>query len=119
MFVARSNLAGKVAWITGASSGIGEALAYALAARGAALALSARREEALANVRSKCANPEQHFVLPLDLLRPDSFAASADAVLSRYGRIDLLIHCACISQRGAALDTELKVDRHLMELNYF
>ena len=57
-------------------------------------------------------------MLPLDMLQPDSFAAAVESVLSRFGRIDVLIHCAGISQRGTAVDTELKVDRHLIELNY-
>jgi dehydrogenase/reductase SDR family protein 7B len=116
--VAQSNLAEKVIWLTGASSGIGEALAYALASRGASLVLSARREDVLETVRCKCANPDRHFVLPLDMLRPESFAAATESVRSRFGRIDVLIHCAGISQRGTALDTELKVDRHLIEVNY-
>ncbi len=116
--MARSNLAGKVIWLTGASSGIGEALAYALASRGALLALSARREDVLENVRSKCANSGQHFVLPLDMRQPNSFAAAGESVHSRFGRIDVLIHSAGISQRSTAVDTELKVDRYLMELNY-
>jgi len=117
--VTRPNLAGKVIWLTGASSGIGEALAHVLASRGAVLALSARREEVLEEVRSKSANSDRHFVLPLDMLQPGSFAAAVESVHGHFGRIDVLIHCAGISQRGTAADTELKVDRHLMELNYF
>ena len=116
--MARSNLAGKVIWLTGASSGIGEALAYELATRGALLVLSARREEVLETVRSRCANSDQHFVLPLDMLQPDSFTAAVESVHKRFGRIDVLIHCAGISQRGKATDTEGRVDRHLMEVNY-
>jgi dehydrogenase/reductase SDR family protein 7B len=116
--VSRTNLAGKVVWLTGASSGIGEALAYALASRGALLALSARREDVLKNVQSKCANSFEHLALPLDMLQPGSFAAADAAVHNRFGRIDVLIHCAGISQRGTATETELNVDRHLIELNY-
>jgi len=58
---------GKVVWITGASSGIGEALAYALAATGAKLVLSARNEKRLDEVRLGCPSPDSHLVLPLDL----------------------------------------------------
>jgi short-subunit dehydrogenase len=107
-----------VIWLTGASSGIGEALAYELASRGAFLALSARRTEVLESVRSKCTNPDEHAVFPLDILQPASFAAALESVHSRFGRIDVLIHAAGISQRGTAVDTELKVDRHLLGLNY-
>lgn len=105
-------------WLTGASSGIGEALGYALAARGASLVLTARRADVLETVRAKCASPDRHFVLPLDMLQPESFAAAMESVHSRFGRIDVLIHCAGISQRGTAVNTELKVDRYLIELNY-
>ncbi len=52
------------------------------------------------------------------MLRPESFASAAESVHNRFGRIDVLLHCAGISQRGTALDTESKVDRHLIELNY-
>src|SRR4051812_22915408 len=112
-------LADKVVWVTGASSGIGEALAYALSARGARLILSARREDVLRNVQANCANPKKHFVQPLDMADPAEFAPTVKTVLDRFAAIDVLVHCAGISQRGTALDTELIVDRHLMEVNYF
>lgn len=117
--VSTSKLAGKVVWVTGASSGIGEALCYELAARGASLVLSARRSEVLKNVQSACANPDNHLALPLDMLAPELFAPAFQTVLDRFGRVDILLNCAGMSQRGTAVETELLVDRRLMELNYF
>jgi len=117
--VAKHSAADKIVWVTGASSGIGEALCHALAARGARLVLSARRAEVLENVRAACMNSAQHLVLPLDMLAPDTFAAAYQSIRDRCGRLDILVHCAGISQRGRALETGLPVDRHLMELNYF
>jgi short-subunit dehydrogenase len=117
--VSTSRIAGKVVWITGASSGIGEALCHALAARGASLVLSARRADVLTKVQAACENPDQHLALPLDMLAPDSFTPALQSVLDRFGRVDILVNCAGMSQRGKALETELQVDRRLMELNYF
>src|SRR3954453_22040644 len=114
-----TRLAEKVVWVTGASSGIGEALCYELAARGAKLVLSARREDILQRVRSDCVNPAQHMVLPLDVMAPESFPAAFGKICDQLGQVDILINCAGISQRGKAVKTELKVDRQLMELNYF
>jgi len=116
--VPKSSLAGRIIWLTGASSGIGEALAYGLAERCASLVLSARRQEVLETVRAKCANSDHHLVLPLDMLEPDSFAPAVKTALKHFGHIDILIHCAGISQRGTALKTELLVDRHLINVNY-
>lgn len=109
---------GKVVWITGASSGIGEALAYALAEQGAQLVLSARRLDELERVRLACRTPDAHFSLPLDLAEAASFQAKVAAVTERLGRIDLLINNAGISQRSLARDTLLSVDKQLMEVNY-
>jgi short-subunit dehydrogenase len=119
VFQNRFTLADKVVWLTGASSGIGEALAPLLADRGAALVLSARRADVLDRVRAGCARPDHHQVLPLDLLAPDSFEPAVRSVLDRFGRIDLLVHCAGISQRAAAIETRMEVDRHIMAVNYF
>jgi short-subunit dehydrogenase len=117
--MAKTRLAEKVVWVTGASSGIGEALCFELAARGARLVLSARREDVLQRVRATCANPDQHMVLPLDVTAPESFPAAFEQICAQLGRVDVLINCAGISQRGRAVKTDLKVDRQLMELNYF
>ena len=109
----------KVAWVTGASSGIGAELAHALAARGASLVLSARREDELQKVLATCANAERHLVLPLDMTEPAAFDSSVRKVLDVFGRIDLLVHCAGISQRAHAAETHIDVDRRIMEVNYF
>jgi short-subunit dehydrogenase len=109
----------KIVWITGATSGIGEALCRELAARGATLVLSSRREELLQKVQESCEASERHLALPLDVLATDTFPAAVKTVTDRFGRIDILINCAGIAQRGTALETETFVDRRLMDLNYF
>jgi short-subunit dehydrogenase len=113
------SVSGKLVWITGASSGIGAALARALAERGATLVLSSRRENALRAVQVSCTQPDKHLVLPLDMLEQSAFVPAARGVLERFGRIDILVHCAGISQRARAADTQMSVDRRIMELNYF
>ena len=109
---------GKTIWITGATSGIGEALAYAFAEAGARLVLSARREEKLHAVKAACAHAERHRVVPLDLAETDSLAEVAQQVLQE-GPVDILINNGGISQRSRAAETDLAVDRRLMEVNYF
>jgi dehydrogenase/reductase SDR family protein 7B len=109
----------KVAWVTGASSGIGEALAPLLAARGATLVISARREDQLRRVQAACANAERHLILPLDMSEGAAFGPALQLVLARFGRVDLLVHCAGISQRAYAAETQIEVDRRIMEVNYF
>ena len=108
----------KTIWITGASSGIGEALAQAFATEGATLILSARRESELARVRAACANADKHLVLPLDLtdFDPDTILPLA---LAHSGQIALLVNSGGISQRSAVIDTEMDVHRRIMEVNYF
>ena len=109
---------GKVVWITGASSGIGAALAEAFAREGATLVLSARRRAELDQVAATCGGAG-HLVLPLDLTKPETFPSSAEEVYRRFGRIDILVHNGGISQRARVEDTRLDVDRRLMEVNYF
>lgn len=109
----------QVVWITGASSGIGEALAYEWAKRGAKLVLSSRNEKLLEEVRSRCAHPDRHLVQPLDLGALDTLPAVVEKVLGKVGAVDVVIHSGGISQRGLVKDTSLEVDRRLMEVNYF
>lgn len=108
----------KVVWITGASSGIGEALAYEVAQRGARLVLSARRAERLEEVRAACASPEAHFVAPLDLEDHATLEEAARQVLDRAGHVDVLVNNGGISQRSLVKDTQVEVVRRLMEVNF-
>lgn len=109
----------KVIWITGASSGIGEALAQAFAREGARLVLSSRRPAELERVRATCARPETHVILPLDLTRSESFSAAVAEVQRLCGAVDVLVNNGGVSQRALAADTASEVERALMEVNYF
>ncbi len=109
----------KTVWITGASSGIGEALAQQLSQRGAHLILSARNTGELERVRQSTATPERHRVFPLDVSQPEQLAAKTAELLQQTDKIDVLINNAGISQRALANETDLEVDRRIMEVNYF
>ncbi len=111
----------QVVWITGASSGIGAALAVEFAAAGARLVLSARRRDRLESVRQQCievgASPNDVLVQPLDVAAAEAMPAAVDGVLAHFGQIDLLINNAGISQRSICLDTDLDVYRRLFEVD--
>lgn len=111
----------KVIWITGASSGIGEALAYVLSAKGARLILSARRKEELARVKGNCEKAAQAGirVLPLDLAQADTLQLTTEAAIQIFGHIDILVNNGGISQRSLVAGTSLAVDRRIMEVNFF
>src|SRR5690242_7005304 len=111
--------ANQVVWITGASSGIGAALALAFSEEGARLVLSARRLEALEGVRATCRDPESVVVLPVDLNVPLAAAAAVPQAIAAFGRIDVMVHNAGISQRSRVEDTALEVDERIMRINYF
>ena len=110
---------GQVVWITGASSGIGEAAALAFARDGARLVLSSRRPAELERVRRACPRPDDHLVVALDLARSETFPALVADVLARCGKIDVLLNNGGVSQRALAADATLEVERALMEINYF
>ncbi len=106
----------KVVWVTGASSGIGGALANALLAQGAYVILSGRRADALQALAERA--PEQTLVLPFETTEYERLSALVEQAWDWRGRIDLLINNAGISQRSLALDTSLDVYRQLMEVDY-
>lgn len=113
------NFSGKVVWITGASSGIGEALAYAFSAAGARVLLSSRRTEELERVKQACAHPGEARVLPMDLFDIGSFGARVAEAIGAFGQVDIMIHNGGITQRSSVIETELSVHRKVMEVNYF
>jgi dehydrogenase/reductase SDR family protein 7 len=107
----------KVVWITGASSGIGEALAYELSQRNCKLILSARNIEKLEAVKLKCVNSEV-VVLPFDLADFDNAKNHVAIALSFFGRIDILINNGGVSQRSLISETDFEVDKKLIEVDY-
>ncbi|MDX1672620.1 MAG: SDR family oxidoreductase [Balneolaceae bacterium] len=110
----------KVVWITGASSGIGEALAYALYRRGAHLILSSRRSDELEQVKNNCGEGGADIkVLPLDLAETETLEGKASEVLQHFGRVDYLFNNGGISQRSLAMETKMEVIRKIMEVNFF
>lgn len=114
------NLKEKVVWITGASSGIGEALAYALAKEGASLVLSARDAGKLEAVKARCLQlTSTCWIQPFDLTAMEQLDKLTTAVLEQAGQIDVLINNAGRSQRSLARETPLENDRSIMEINYF
>ena len=114
-----NSLKDKIIWITGASSGIGEALAYKFSSEGAALILSSRRTDELERVKKGCANPGRVNILPLDLLDTASLKEKTALAVAAFGHIDLMVHNGGISQRSLAIDTSLDIHRRVMELDYF
>jgi len=110
---------GKIIWITGASSGIGEALAYEWSKLGAHLILSARRENEMERVKTACVHSDRCTVIPLDLSRQEDIEATADRMLQQFGVIDILVNNGGISQRSLVIETDVSVDRRIMEVDYF
>jgi len=114
-----SSFEGKVIWITGASSGIGEALAYEWSKLGARLILSSRRESELERVKAACVHKDRCTIAPLDLSRQEDIEKMADRMLQQFGAIDILVNNGGISQRSLVIETEVSVDRRIMEVDYF
>ncbi|MCB0481902.1 MAG: SDR family NAD(P)-dependent oxidoreductase [Flavobacteriales bacterium] len=112
----------KVCWVTGASSGIGEAIVYQLATKGAKLVISARRLDELEKVKIKCAElgNKNVQVVAIDLSDQESISAAFRAVKNVHQRVDYLFNNGGLSQRGLVSDSEsIEADRKIMEVNFF
>jgi dehydrogenase/reductase SDR family member 7B len=111
---------GKVVWITGASSGIGEALAHAFHNEGAHVILSARRVDELNRVANDLGDGDgEHLVIPLDLADETSLSQAAGQASERFGQVDILINNAGRTMRATIMNTQMNVFRDLFETNFF
>ena len=112
------NFDNKVVWITGASSGIGEATAYQFAKSNVKLVLSARRKEELERVkRNTGLNSENVLILPMDVEEMEEFDNLTKKVIDTFGQIDILFNNAGISQRSFTLETDLSVYKKILDVD--
>lgn len=112
-------MANKVIWITGASSGIGEACAYLFAQQKTRLILTGTNEKKLQEVRNKCISlGSVCHILPYDLSFPENIEGLVKDALTFFGNIDIMFHNAGISQRSKILDTKIDVEEKIMQVNY-
>jgi dehydrogenase/reductase SDR family member 7B len=113
-------LQGKVVWITGASSGIGEALLYECLSRGATVIASSNDPDELNRViASRGKESERVIAVPFDLNDTSEIESIVAEVIAKKGVIDYLINLGGVSQRATVSETPIWLDRKIMEINYF
>ena len=114
------DLTNKVCLITGASSGIGESLVGALKKEGVRIVLASRRKRELERVQKESGlDSSNSMIVEMDLRNPDSFPEIINSITKKMGAIDILFNNGGISQRSSVVDTDLKVYREIMEVNFF
>jgi len=114
------NYNNKVFWVTGASSGIGEALVYELAERGAKIIASSNKEDDLNRVKRKCEEKKNLLsTIVFDLADTGNIEDIVAGQIAEHGRVDVLINLGGVSQRATIVETPLWLDRKIMEINYF
>ena len=87
-------------------------------AEGAHIVFSARRQGDLNRVVDKCVGPGDTVVLPLDVIEESAVSATTEEILARFGRIDILVNNAELTQRGRIVETNLDVYRRIMDVNF-
>jgi short-subunit dehydrogenase len=105
-------------WITGASSGIGEALAHELNSHGHQVILSARNSAKLEALKNTLKYPDRARILTFDLADSEKSQSMVDAAWKFFGCVDVVILNAGLSQRSLAQESTLDVFRKLMDVNY-
>ena len=113
-----NNFTRKTIWITGASAGIGAALARSLSTQGARLILSARSSDKLEAVRQSCSSPDQHLCLVMDLANQASIETAWSQLQKMAREVDILINNAGMTQRDQVAKTSMEVYRLLLEVNF-
>lgn len=109
----------KTIWITGASSGIGEALVKEFSKAGANIIMSARRSHELERVKNTSSHPEKIAILTLDLENNQRAEEWVKEAWSVFNGVDILINNGGLGQFGSVLETKADVERKLFEVNYF
>ncbi|CAG2117737.1 unnamed protein product [Medioppia subpectinata] len=119
-----NDLNGKVCWITGASSGIGESLAYLLATNGVKLVLSGTNHQRLQHVKTQCVSfgqldDKDVLIVCFDIKDHEKHQQCLEQVLAHFKRLDILVSNAGRSQRAAFQDIEISVDKEIFDINVF
>lgn len=110
----------KVVWITGASSGIGEALVYEIVKMGGIIIASSNCKKELHQVRDNCTDlKDRVHIACFDLSETQNIEKLVIEQIRKFSRIDYLINLGGISQRARVDETPLTIDRKIMEINYF
>ena len=110
-------LEGTVALVTGASSGIGEATAVALAAEGATLAVAARRRDRLELLEERLGNDTQVLVVETDITDEAAARGMVEAAVREFGRLDIVINNAGVMLLGPIVDAPVEEWRRMVEIN--
>lgn len=108
----------KVIWITGASSGIGKGLVEHFSKMNCKLIISARNNDKLEAIKQASKTPENIAVIPFDLAKIDNMKTVVKTAINYFGNIDILINNGGISQRSLIVDTDISVDKKLMDVDY-
>jgi short-subunit dehydrogenase len=109
----------KICWITGASGGIGAALAISLNSMGARLVLSARNNEKLENIKAACQDPTKVVILPFDMEETSQLTEFAIKAWDAFDGIDFVFLNAGMAVRDMIIQTDMEMIHKVMNINFF